>query len=52
MIKITGHAKLISDSLYDGILIIDKEGIVRYINPAYTRITKVLKYVLEADLQM
>ena len=41
MIKITGHAKLIFDSLYDGILIIDKEGIVRYINPAYTRITKV-----------
>ena len=41
MIKITGHAKLVFDSLYDGILIIDKEGIVRYINPAYTRITKV-----------
>lgn len=41
MIKITGQAKLIFDSLYDGILIIDKEGIVRYINPAYTRITKV-----------
>ncbi|MDH6456603.1 PAS domain S-box-containing protein [Fusobacterium sp. PH5-7] len=41
MIKITGHAKLIFDSLYDGILIVDKEGIVRYINPAYTRITKV-----------
>ena len=41
MIKITGHAKLIFDSLYDGILIIDKEGIVRYINQAYTRITKV-----------
>lgn len=41
MIKITGHAKLMFDSLYDGILIIDKEGIVRYINPAYTRITKV-----------
>lgn len=41
IIKITGHAKLIFDSLYDGILIIDKEGIVRYINPAYTRITKV-----------
>ena len=41
MIKITGHAKLIFDSLYDGILIVDKEGVVRYINPAYTRITKV-----------
>ncbi|MCB8566057.1 sigma-54 interaction domain-containing protein [Fusobacterium ulcerans] len=43
MIKITGHAKLIFDSLYDGILIVDKEGVVRYINPAYTRITKVEK---------
>ncbi|EHO82784.1 sigma-54 interaction domain-containing protein [Fusobacterium ulcerans] len=41
MIKITGHTKLIFDSLYDGILIVDKEGVVRYINPAYTRITKV-----------
>ena len=41
MIKITGYAKLIFDSLYDGILIVDKEGVVRYINPAYTRITKV-----------
>lgn len=41
MIKITGYAKLIFDSLYDGILIVDKKGVVRYINPAYTRITKV-----------
>ena len=41
MIKITGHAKLVFDSLYDGILIVDRDGIVRYINPAYTRITKV-----------
>ncbi|MBQ3437747.1 MAG: sigma 54-interacting transcriptional regulator [Fusobacterium sp.] len=30
----------IFDSLYDGILIIDKLGIVKYINPSYTRITK------------
>lgn len=41
MLKITEWAKIILDSLYDGILIIDSEGIVRYINPAYTRITKV-----------
>lgn len=30
----------IFDSLYDGILIIDNKGIVKYINPSYTRITK------------
>lgn len=41
MLKITEWVKIILDSLYDGILIIDSEGIVRYINPAYTRITKV-----------
>ncbi len=29
------------DNLYDGILIIDTDEIVKYINPAYTRITKV-----------
>ena len=33
--------RLILDSLYDGALIIDREGIVIYINPAYTRITSV-----------
>lgn len=31
----------IFDALYDGVLIADKDGIVRYINPSYTRITKV-----------
>lgn len=41
MLKITEWVKIILDSLYDGILIIDSEEIVRYINPAYTRITKV-----------
>ncbi len=41
MLKITEWVKIILDSLYDGILIIDSEGIVRYINPSYTRITKV-----------
>ncbi|MEW9121366.1 MAG: sigma 54-interacting transcriptional regulator [Thermotaleaceae bacterium] len=31
----------IFDALYDGVLIADRDGIVRYINPSYTRITKV-----------
>lgn len=39
--EITNWVKLILDSLYDGVLIIDKNSIVQYINPAYTRITKV-----------
>ena len=39
--KIDNWIKLIFDNLYDGILIIDTNEIVRYINPAYTRITKV-----------
>ncbi len=33
--------RLILDSLYDGVLIVDRDGIVLYINPAYTRITSV-----------
>lgn len=33
--------RLILDSLYDGALIIDRDGVVIYINPAYTRITSV-----------
>ena len=33
--------KTIFDNLYDGILIIDTDEIVKYINPAYTKITKV-----------
>lgn len=33
--------KVVLDSLYDGILIIDEKGIVQYINPSYTRITKI-----------
>ena len=33
--------KTIFDNLYDGILIIDTDEIVKYINPAYTSITKV-----------
>ena len=35
--------KNIFHSLYDGILIIDKNGIVKYINPSYTRITRISK---------
>lgn len=34
-------SRLILDAIHDGILIIDKNSIVRYINPAYTRITGV-----------
>lgn len=41
MLEIIEQTKLLFDSLYDGILIIDKNGIVKYINSAYTRITKV-----------
>ncbi len=33
--------KLILDSLYDGILIANKDCIVEYVNPSYTRITGV-----------
>lgn len=33
--------KTIFDNLYDGILIIDTDEIVKYINPAYTKLTKV-----------
>lgn len=36
---ITNWVKIILDSLYDGVLIADKDCIVKYINPAYTRIT-------------
>lgn len=39
--KITSWLKITLDSLYDGILIADTNGIVIYINPAYTRITKI-----------
>ncbi len=39
--KIDSWVESLFDNLYDGILIIDTDEIVRYINPAYTRITKV-----------
>lgn len=38
--EITEELKNIFDSLYDGILIIDNKGIVKYINSSYTRITR------------
>ena len=41
--KIDNNLKNIFDSLYDGILIIDKNGIVVYTNPSYSRITKINK---------
>ena len=40
---IDNNIRNVFDSLYDGILIIDKNGIVKYINPSYTRITKISK---------
>ncbi len=39
--KINDLEKIIFDSLYDGVLIADHNCVVRYINPSYTRITKV-----------
>ena len=39
--KIGNWVKIVLDSLYDGVLIADANGIVKYINPAYERITKV-----------
>lgn len=39
--RIDNWIKAIFDNLYDGILIIDTNEIVKYVNPAYTRITKV-----------
>ncbi|MBB6215022.1 transcriptional regulator with PAS, ATPase and Fis domain [Anaerosolibacter carboniphilus] len=39
--QINNLEKKIFDALYDGVLIADKDCIVRYVNPSYTRITKV-----------
>lgn len=39
--RIDSWIKTFFDNLYDGILIIDTDEIVKYINPAYTKITKV-----------
>lgn len=44
IMEITNWMKLVLDSLYDGILIVDNDAVVRYINPAYTRITKVAEF--------
>ncbi len=40
-LQVDGWVKVILDALYDGVLIADSNGVVRYINPAYTRITSV-----------
>lgn len=40
-LEIDELSKVILDSVYDGVLIINKDAIVQYINPAYTRITGV-----------
>ena len=39
--EITNWVKVILHSLHEGVLIADSNGIVKYINPAYTRITMV-----------
>lgn len=39
--RIDSWVRTFFDNLYDGILIIDTDEIVKYINPAYTRITNV-----------
>ncbi|NOW83296.1 PAS domain S-box-containing protein [Clostridium beijerinckii] len=41
MVEITNWLRIILDSLHDGVLIADKNGIIKYTNPAYTRITEV-----------
>lgn len=41
VLEISEISRVIMDAIYDGVLIIDREVIVRYINPAYTRITGV-----------
>lgn len=41
MMKIDSSKTIIFDALYDGVLIADKDSNVKYINPSYTRITKV-----------
>lgn len=43
LMQINKVEEMIFDSLYDGVLIADGNCIVRYINPSYTRITKVEK---------
>jgi transcriptional regulator with PAS, ATPase and Fis domain len=49
--NINSWVKIILDSLYDGVLIADSDCIVRYVNPAYTRITQVeVEDILEKSL--
>lgn len=43
--------KAVIDSINDGILVIDQEGIVRLINPEYTRITGVTSDILGKPLR-
>ncbi len=41
IIEITNWERVILDSLHDGVLIADSDGIVKYVNPAYTKTTMV-----------
>ena len=43
--------KAVIDSINDGILVIDQEGIVQLINPEYTRITGVTSDILGKPLR-
>ncbi len=38
---LSADSKMTFDCLSEGILMIDRDGIVRYVNPAYSSITKV-----------
>ncbi len=40
-LEIGNISRLILDALYDGVLIIDAQSVVQYVNPSYTRITGV-----------
>ncbi|MBN2285797.1 MAG: sigma 54-interacting transcriptional regulator, partial [Tissierellales bacterium] len=52
MIHIDKITKLILDSIYDGVLIINKDAVVQYVNPSYTRITGVTyEDIVEKKLQ-
>lgn len=49
--QINDWVKVILDSLYDGVLIADEKSVVKYVNPAYTRITNVIyEEIIERDL--
>ncbi len=48
--KITSWVKVILESLYEGVLIINADAVVEYVNPSYTRITGVAYYDIVGHL--